>query len=54
MDSLVFAGRQFPIDELAKELEGESNVITIGDCKKTGRIMDAVWDAYDAVREIEK
>jgi len=54
MDSLVFAGRLFSENELSKSLEKISNVISIGDCVKPNTIMDAVWGAFNTVREIEK
>jgi 2-enoate reductase len=53
MDSLVFAGRLFPKNELSKSLEDTNNVISIGDCTEPGTIMEAVWAAFKAVREIE-
>ena len=53
VDSLVFAGRRMPVNSLSKELEDMSNVISIGDCKEAGRIMEAVWGAFNAVREME-
>jgi hypothetical protein len=30
------------------------NIISIGDCVKSGTIMDAVWGAFQAVRELEQ
>ena len=53
MDSLVFAGRRFPSNELSKSLEDQHNVISIGDCLESGRIMEAVWGAFNAVMEIK-
>ncbi len=53
MDTLVFAGRRLPVNSLSQEFKGISNVISIGDCKEPGRIMDAVWGAFNTVREIE-
>jgi 2-enoate reductase len=52
-DSLVFAGRMFPVNALAQELQGASHVFAVGDCLESGSIMDAVWSAFHAVRAIE-
>jgi hypothetical protein len=54
MDSLVFAGRLFPDNDLGKSLGDMPNSISIGDCVKSGTIMDAVWGGFQAVREIEQ
>ena len=54
MDSLVFAGRFMPENGLSKTLGNTGNIFSIGDCVQPGRIMDAVWGAFNAVREIEK
>ena len=54
MDSLVFAGRLLPKNELSKSLENNGNVISIGDCTEPSTIMEAVWGGFKAVREIEK
>lgn len=51
-DSLVFAGRMFPDNDLAMSLGDLPSVISIGDCVKSGTIMDAVWGAFHAVREL--
>ena len=53
LECLVFAGRRFPVDDLSKSFGEAENIISIGDCKETGRIMDAVWGAFTAVSEIE-
>jgi 2-enoate reductase len=53
MDSLVFAGRLFPRSELWQSFENMPNVTRIGDCVESGTIMDAVWGAFKAVREID-
>ncbi len=56
IDSLVFAGRLLPQDQLAKELvaiTGNSdNILSAGDCVKVDSIMHAVWGSFAAVREI--
>jgi 2-enoate reductase len=52
-DSLVFAGRMFPVNALAQALQGASNVFAVGDCLESGSIMDAVWSSFHAVRTIE-
>ena len=52
-DSLVFAGRMFPVNTVAKGLQGSSHVFAVGDCVESGSIMDAVWSAFQAVRTIE-
>lgn len=54
MDSLVFAGRLFPKNELSESLKNAGNVISIGDCKEPSTIMEAVWGGFKAVREIAK
>ena len=55
MDSLVFAGRLVPENDLGTSLESTtSNVFSVGDCVEPGRIMDAVWGGFNTVREIEK
>jgi len=53
-DSLVFAGRMFPVDGLSSALKGNPNIFSIGDCCESGSIMDAVWSAFHAVRSIEE
>ena len=53
MDSLVFAGRLFPHNELSKSLENRPHVLSIGDCMEPGTIMEAVWGGFNTVREIE-
>jgi len=52
-DSLVFAGRMFPVNGLVQSLSGLSHVFSVGDCVESGSIMDAVWSAFNAVRVIE-
>lgn len=52
-DSLVFAGRMFPVDTLSQALNQQTNVFSVGDCVESGSIMDAVWSAFNAVRVIE-
>ena len=54
MDSLIFAGRLFPENELSKSFENTGNVFSIGDCAGPNTIMDAVWGAFNTVRKIEK
>jgi 2-enoate reductase len=54
MDSLVFAGRLFPINELSESLKNTDNILSLGDCVEPGTIMEAVWGGFKAVREIEK
>ena len=53
MDSFVFAGRLFPINDLSESLKEETNVINIGDCVEAGTIMDAVWGGFNAVSALE-
>jgi hypothetical protein len=53
MDSLVFSGRLFSQNELTKSLANTPHVISIGDCKEPGTIMEAVWGGFNTVREIE-
>ncbi len=52
-DSLVFAGRLFPDNQLATSLADLSNIVCIGDCVESGTIMDAVWGAFKAVMVME-
>ena len=55
VDSLVFAGRFIPKNDLGGSLGNTSgNVFSVGDCVEPGRIMDAVWGSFKAVREIEQ
>ena len=53
MDSLVFAGRLFPVNDLGEALKEETNVINVGDCVEAGTIMDAVWGGFNAVSALE-
>ena len=53
VDSLVFAGRMIPENDLSKSLENMSTVFSVGDCVNPERIMEAVWTAFKAVRGIE-
>jgi 2-enoate reductase len=52
-DSVVFAGRLFPQNELSRAFENQPQVISIGDCVAPGTIMEAVWGGFNAVKEIE-
>ena len=52
-DSLVFAGRLLPVQDLSQALRDDDHVFSIGDCTQTGTIMDAVWGGFQAVRTIE-
>ena len=55
VDSLVFAGQMISENELSKSFKNTSstNVFSVGDCVKPERIMEAVWEGFKAVREIE-
>jgi len=53
MDSLVFAGRLFPLKDLGEALKEETPVINVGDCVEAGTIMDAVWGGFNAVSALE-
>ena len=53
MDALVFSGRLFSQNELSSTFKNNPGVIRIGDCKQPGTIMEAVWGAFNAVREID-
>jgi 2-enoate reductase len=55
VDSLVFSGRMLPDNELSKGLENVTSptIFSVGDCVTPERIMDAVWAAFNTVREIE-
>ena len=53
MDSLVFAGRLFSQNELTRSFADNPKVMSIGDCREPGTIMDAVWGGFNTVREIE-
>jgi hypothetical protein len=53
MDSLLFSGRFFSKNSLSESLSELDNVTSIGDCVEPGRIMEAVWGAFNTVREIE-
>jgi 2-enoate reductase len=52
-DSLVFAGRMFPVDTLSSALQGTPGLLSVGDCCESGSIMDAVWSAFHAVRSCD-
>ena len=54
VDSLVFAGRMIPENDLSRSLEKMSTVFSVGDCVKPERIMESVWGGFKAVREIEE
>jgi 2-enoate reductase len=54
VDSLVFAGRFMPENGLSNAFGNTGNIFSIGDCVQPGRIMDAVWGAFNTVREFEK
>ena len=54
VDSLVFAGRMIPENGLTQSFKNDSHVFSVGDCVKPERIMDAVWEAFKRVREIEQ
>ena len=53
VDSVVFAGPLASKKELFESLKETGNVTCIGDCEEPGRIMDAVWGGFHAVRNIE-
>jgi 2-enoate reductase len=53
-DAVVYASLMLPVNDLANQLKTRHNgVISVGDGLQPGRIMDAVWGAFQAVREIE-
>ena len=52
-ESLVFAGRMFPVDALSSALQGHPTIFSVGDCCASGSIMDAVWGAFEAIRTLE-
>ena len=54
-DSLVLSTGLYPQDSLYKTLESgfsEMDVYAIGDCRKPGKIISAIWDAYHIARSI--
>lgn len=53
VDHLVFAGRMMPEQDLSQSFQEAKHVFPVGDCVEPARIMDAVWAAFKAVREIE-
>lgn len=54
-DSLVFGGYMYPQDDLLKNLNGKiAHLYAIGDCIKPRRIINAIWEAFHAVRSIGK
>jgi len=53
IDSLVYAGRLVPNNELYESVKDMDNVFNLGDSAEPGRIMDAVWGGFETVREIE-
>lgn len=50
---IVFAGRIFSNNGLVEAFADNSRVIGIGDCVEPGRIMDAVWGAFETVRTLD-
>ena len=54
VDGVVLSLGVRPVNELAKKLDGKYKyVVTVGDAKKSGRIADAVHDAFNAVMRIK-
>ena len=53
IDSLVYAGRLIPNNELYESIKDMDNVFNLGDSSEPGRIMDAVWGGFNTVRKIE-
>ena len=53
VDSVVYAGRLIPNNELYQSIKDMNNVFNLGDSAEPGRIMDAVWGGFNTVREIE-
>ena len=54
-ESLVLSTGLHPQDNLYKTLESnfpQMDIYSIGDCKKPGKIMNAVWDAYHIASSI--
>ena len=53
-DTVVYASLMLPITELADQLKTyHGRVFSVGDGWKPGRIIDAVWGAFQAVRQIK-
>jgi len=52
-DCLVFSGRLRPCDALWQALGGSPGVVRVGDCGEPRRIIDAVWEAFHAIRAID-
>jgi 2-enoate reductase len=53
-DTVVYAGLMVPNNDLMEPLgKRRSGIIKIGDCLQPGRIIDAVWGAFQAIRNIE-
>jgi 2-enoate reductase len=53
-DTVVYAGLMVPNTDLMEPLgKRRSGIIKIGDCLQPGRIIDAVWGAFQAIRNIE-
>lgn len=52
-DCLVFSGRLRPCDELWQALHDHPGVVRVGDCYQPRRIINAVWEAFHAIREID-
>lgn len=54
VDGVVLSLGVRPVNELAKKLDGKYKyVVAVGDAKKSGRIADAVHDAFNAVMRIK-
>ena len=53
-DAVVHASLMLPVCDLAEQLQGRRDgVFSVGDSCQPGGVIDAVWGAFHAVREIE-
>jgi 2-enoate reductase len=53
-EAVVYAAAMLPVSDLADQLsDRRAGVLVVGDSHQPGRIIDAVWGAFQAVRQIE-
>jgi 2-enoate reductase len=53
IDNIVLAIGLEPEDGLFHQIKGEfTQIFKLGDCRKSGNVMEAIWNAYDIARKI--
>jgi 2-enoate reductase len=52
-DTVVLAVGLKPEDNLMRDLEGKAaELYYVGDCREPGRILDAIWGAFETLRTV--